>query len=178
MAIQWPPLLPNRTGGSPASGSPGDGPTRLLRASVRPLDESIIRQRDFCPPAYVQRQAGITSRLWRRCLHCRVISSESTPTAFVVFGRGVGLLPCPCLPLLCGHYPASWLVRRLCHLLGTVLRTRFADHERRHCSQFVIPDSQCIAFHPFRPHPPSVLCFGVHWIPTEAVVRATKLVAQ
>ncbi len=29
----------------------------------------------------------------------------------------------PCLPLLHGHYPASALLRRLCHLSGTVLRT-------------------------------------------------------
>src|SRR5208282_4778867 len=32
-------------------------------------------------------------------------------------------LPPSCLPLLHGHYPASSLLRRLCHLSGTVLRT-------------------------------------------------------
>ena len=69
----------------------------------------------------------------------------------------VSPLPCPCLPLLHGHYPASSLLRRLCHLLGAVLRTCLADHERRRCSQIVIPDSRRNAFLPFRSQPPSVL---------------------
>jgi hypothetical protein len=66
----------------------------------------------------------------------------------------VDLLPRLCLPLLDGHYPASWLLRRLCHLLGRVLRTGLAGHERPRCSQIVIPDSPHSNFLPFCLQPP------------------------
>lgn len=64
------------------------------------------------------------------------------------------LLPRPCLPLLHGRYPASWLLRRLCHLPGTALRAA-AGHELRRCSRIVIPDSRHDPFQPFCLQPPS-----------------------
>jgi hypothetical protein len=69
------------------------------------------------------------------------------------------LLPRPCLPLLHGHYPASLLLRRLCHLPGTALRA-FGGHELRRCSRIVIPDSRHNAFQPFCLQPPTAF----HWL--------------
>ena len=60
----------------------------------------------------------------------------------------ITLLP-SCLPLLHGRYPASSLLRRLCHLPGTLLRTCFPSHERRRLSRIVIPDSRHTIFLPF-----------------------------
>src|SRR5271165_6702710 len=53
------------------------------------------------------------SILWSPLRHCRRCSFRSS-----VFHASTFLLP-----LLHGHYPASSLLRRLCHLSGTVLRT-------------------------------------------------------
>ncbi len=66
----------------------------------------------------------------------------------------IALLP-SCLPLLHGHYPASLLLWRLCHLPGTVLRA-WNGHERRSFPRLVIPDSRHSSFLPFHlqtPHP-------------------------
>jgi hypothetical protein len=65
-------------------------------------------------------------------------------------------LPLPlCLPSLHGHYPASSLLRRLCHLPG-----RFFEPlglERRSSSRIVIPDSRRTNFLPFPLLPPAAL---------------------
>jgi hypothetical protein len=69
-----------------------------------------------------------------------------------------GLLSCPCLPWLHGHYPASWLLWRLCQLPGTALRTP-SSHEHRHCSRLLIPDSRHHHFQPFRLQRPPAFPF-------------------
>ena len=53
----------------------------------------------------------------------------------------------PCLPLLHGHYPASPLLRRLCHPPGSALGRTF--------SRLVIPDSRHSNFLPFYLQPPA-----------------------
>jgi hypothetical protein len=66
---------------------------------------------------------------------------------------GASFTPPPlCLPSLHGHYPASSLLRRLCHLPGTVLRA--SGHELRSFPQLVIPDSRRSNFLPFCLLPP------------------------
>jgi hypothetical protein len=63
------------------------------------------------------------------------------------------LSPPSCLPWLHGHYPASSLLRRLCHLPGTVLRALQAAMNAVP-SRLVIPDSYRSNFRPFYLHPP------------------------
>ena len=65
-------------------------------------------------------------------------------------------LPPSCLPLLHGHYPVSALLRRLCHLSGTVLRT-LCRSSTPFLSRIVIPDSCRSNFRPFYLHPPHAL---------------------
>src|ERR1700720_332916 len=60
-------------------------------------------------------------------------------------------LPPSCLPLLHGHYPASALLRRLCHLSGTVLRTLQPRFDQGQHSRVV--DTPCDTLHQF------ALCF-------------------
>src|SRR6516162_8681210 len=62
-------------------------------------------------------------------------------------------LPPSCLPWLHGHYPASMLLRRLCHLPGAVLRALCAAMNAAP-SRIVIPDSCRSNFQPFYLHPP------------------------
>ena len=87
-------------------------------------------------------------------------------------------LPCPCLPLLHGHYPASSLVRRLCHLPGTALRIAHGDHELRRCSRLVIPDSRCFDFSPFPLQPPHALLPRAHCLATESVAEVASFHRQ
>ena len=63
------------------------------------------------------------------------------------------LSPPSYLPWLHGHYPASTLLRRLCHLPGTVLRALPAAMNAAP-SRLVIPDSSRSNFQPFYLHPP------------------------
>ena len=67
-------------------------------------------------------------------------------------------LPPSCLPWLHGHYPASALLRRLCHLPGTVLRALPAAMNAVP-SRIVIPDSSRSNFQPFYLHPPHAFRF-------------------
>jgi hypothetical protein len=68
------------------------------------------------------------------------------------------LSPPSCLPWLHGHYPASALLRRLCHLPGTVLRALPAAMNAAP-SRIVIPDSSRSNFLPFYHHPPHAFRF-------------------
>jgi len=63
------------------------------------------------------------------------------------------LSPPSYLPWLHGHYPASTLLRRLCHLPGAVLRALPAAMNAAP-SRLVIPDSCHSNFQPFYLHPP------------------------
>ena len=68
-------------------------------------------------------------------------------------GLSITLLP-SCLPLLHGHYPASLLLWRLCHLPGRFFGP--LGHERRSFPRIVIPDLRHSSFLPFHlqtPHP-------------------------
>jgi len=67
-------------------------------------------------------------------------------------------LPPSCLPWLHGHYPASTLLRRLCHLPGAVLRALPAAMNAAP-SRIVIPDSCRSNFQPFYLHPPHAFRF-------------------
>jgi hypothetical protein len=68
------------------------------------------------------------------------------------------LSPPSYLPWLHGHYPASTLLRRLCHLPGTVLRALPAAMNAVP-SRIVIPDSCRSNFQPFYLHPPHAFRF-------------------
>jgi hypothetical protein len=68
------------------------------------------------------------------------------------------LSPPSYLPWLHGHYPASTLLRRLCHLPGTVLRALPAAMNAVP-SRIAIPDSCRSNFQPFYLHPPYAFRF-------------------
>jgi hypothetical protein len=68
------------------------------------------------------------------------------------------LSPPSYLPWLHGHYPASSLLRRLCHLPGAVLRPLRAAMNAAP-SRLVIPDSCRSNFLPFYHHPPHAFRF-------------------
>src|ERR1700745_3393466 len=63
------------------------------------------------------------------------------------------LSPPSCLPWLHGHYPASSLLQRLCHLPATVLRALLAAINAVP-SRLLIPDSSRSNFRPFYLQPP------------------------
>src|SRR5208282_472743 len=72
------------------------------------------------PRAADRRRAPVEGLHTRVALH-RFESRGHSRCVFPSFC--CSLSPPSCLPLLHGHYPVSALLRRLCHLSGTVLRT-------------------------------------------------------
>jgi hypothetical protein len=140
-----------------------------------PLDENVIRQHGFRSPSFVQRQADILIAQEALC-PWREQPLRALRQPFLACALAL-LLPRPCLPLLHGRYSASSLLRRLCHLLGTVLRTSTTGHELRRCSQIAIPDSRRNAFLPFRPQSPSPLsraCSLAHHARSRRVASAPR----
>src|ERR1700745_4469935 len=69
-------------------------------------------------------------------------------------------LPPSCPPWLHVRYPASALLRRLCHLPDTVLRA-LPTAMNAVPSRIVIPDSCRSTFHTFYLHPPLAFLFPV-----------------
>jgi hypothetical protein len=80
------------------------------------------------------------------------------------------LSPPSCLPWLHGHYPASALLQRLCHLPGAVLRALPAAMNAAP-SRIVIPDSSRSNFQPFYLHPPHAPLSYAHCLAAGQVAK-------
>src|SRR5271166_2253592 len=93
------------------------------------LQTLSISLNHFPPSIPVSRVANIRSVQTTGSTHAH--RARISPSCGALSGTADGVrsaplsftLPPSCLPLLHGHYPASSLLRRLCHLSGTVLRT-------------------------------------------------------
>ena len=85
-----------------------------------------------------------------------VLSPNEQPSRALLEGHCLvfcfAAFPPLCLPSLHGRYPASSLLRRLCHLPASALRA--FGHELRSCCRIVIPDSLHSNFLPFCLQPP------------------------
>src|SRR6202035_1698375 len=141
----------------------------MVRAASAPAfghplaqDATQSQSEPFPPSIPVSRVANMRSVQTSVSTHAH--RARISPSCGALSGTVGGLcscvlsftLPPSCLPLLHGHYPASALLRRLCHLSGTVLRT-LCQSCTPFLSRIVIPDSCRSNFRPFYLHPPHAL---------------------